>query len=242
MCHSNHGFHLLQSELAERGLEWEGSTYLPAPASAEPLTVEFDKGDLDKIHERLLEENYNRAIDAAPGLLVRRLMRGLHYKKIGKYAEALADLCEVLKGAPKSENPRILPRCSNELVRLYGTAPADLRDVKKAIALAEQAVKLQPGQWDYYNTLGIAYYRAGRYKDSLAALEKSLRGAAGHSDAFNLYFMAMSFHQLGQRAKAIESYSKAVAWHKAQNDLEEVPARELNMFRSEAAALLNLSE
>jgi tetratricopeptide (TPR) repeat protein len=192
------------------------------------------------LHARLLLENYNRAIDAAPRLLVRRYFRGIFYAEIGKYEEAIADLRDVLKGGAKSENSRLLPRCSIELARLYSTGPVKLRDVQQAVSLAEQAVKLQPGQWDYHNTLGIAYYRAGRYNDALAALEKSLRGGAGHSDAFNLYFIAMAFHRMGQSAKASECYSRAVAWHQAQKDLEPTQAQELKAFRAEAAGLLGL--
>jgi tetratricopeptide (TPR) repeat protein len=87
------------------------------------------------------------------------------------------------------------------------------------------------------NTLGIAYYRAGRYAEALAALEKSLAGGAGEADAADLYFLALCHHRLGDANRARDCLRRAVAWHvaNAQRLTEEV-ADELRGFRREAEA------
>src|SRR5260370_4824081 len=45
------------------------------------------------------------------------------------------------------------------LARWYTTGPEQFRNADEAVILAERAVQLGRGQWSYFNTLGIAYYR-----------------------------------------------------------------------------------
>ena len=208
------------------------------PARQESLEVHVDLGDFDQLRPRQLLHNYDRAVQMAPQFPLRWYYRGIFHRDAGRRELAIADLKEASKRLEKLENTPLKARCCNDLARLYATAPEKLRKIEDAVALAERAVKLQGGRWDYYNTLGIAYYRAGRFKDAVVQLEKSLHGGTGHSDAFNLYFMAMAFHRLGQSAKANECYSQAVKWHDAQKDLQPPEARELNVFRTEAVTLL----
>lgn len=63
-------------------------------------------------------------------------------------------------------NPDVAEPC-NRLAWLYLMAPVALRDVKATLTLAEKAVRLTPGNGLYRNTLGLAYYRDGRYCDSV---------------------------------------------------------------------------
>src|SRR5207253_2378086 len=49
------------------------------------------------------------------------------------------------------------------------------RDVAEAVGVAEQATRRSPTDGDLWNTLGAAYYRAGRWDDAIAALERSAR-------------------------------------------------------------------
>jgi eukaryotic-like serine/threonine-protein kinase len=239
---------LLREQLALRGLDWEAPPYPPVhggvtpPARQELLQVHFDMGDFDQLRLTQMRNNYDRAVQMAPHIAARWYYRSIFHREEGRSELAIADLKEASKRMDKFKDTRLKARCCNDLARLYATAPEKLRKKEDAVALAERAVKLQGGQWDYHNTLGIAYYRAGRYTDAVAELEKSLHGGAGHSDAFNLYFLAMAFHRLGQSAKASECYSQAVARHEAQKDLEPAQAQELKTFRSETARLLGLPD
>jgi uncharacterized protein HemY len=55
------------------------------------------------------------------------------------------------------------------------TSPdSKFRDPKRAVELAKKAVKLAPKEGNYWNTLGVAQYRASDWKEAIAALEKSI--------------------------------------------------------------------
>jgi hypothetical protein len=57
--------------------------------------------------------------------------------------------------------------------------------------------------------------------------------------AFDLYFLAMSHHQLGERAQASDCFERAARWHESRTaGLPEQHRTELNGFRAEAEALL----
>src|SRR5262249_16825706 len=87
---------------------------------------------------------------------------------------------------------------SNNLARRYGAGPEPLRDVKAAGPLAERAVKLAPDNAEFVNTLGAAYYRAGRYREAVETLRPNLDRQAGKYLAFDLYLLAMSHHRLNE--------------------------------------------
>jgi len=114
-----------------------------------------------------------------------------------------------------------------------------LRHPAAAVALASKAVEMSPVNGMYWNTLGVAHYRAGGWADAVAALEKSMSLRAG-GDAFDLYFLAMSQAKLGDTAKARDCFDRAVKWHEAQKGLTPQNAAELQRFRAEAAELLGL--
>src|SRR5205823_76560 len=127
----------------------------------------------------------------APRLAVRWFARGKFHQQAGRYEEALADLRKAVELRPDS------PSCCNHLAWLYATGPEKIRNAGEAVALAERAVQLQPGEWGYHNTLGLAYYRAGRIEDSMAALQKSLAANSPADQALDLYFLAMCYSRLG---------------------------------------------
>ena len=123
----------------------------------------------------------------------------------------------------------------NELAWLLATHPdPEIRDPARAVELAKQAVELNPAHRAYWNTLGIAYYRAGNWKDAVTALEKSSKLSDGGHDSFDWFFLAMAHWQLGHKDEARKWYDQAVAWMDKNNPQDE----ELKRFQSEAAELL----
>jgi tetratricopeptide (TPR) repeat protein len=221
----------IRAELARRDLDWDAPPYPPAAVPAEPLTVELDLGDFHQLRPQRLAENFDRAVLAADHIAVRWFLRGRFHHKAGRYAEALRDWREAVARKPD----RAL--FYNDLARLYVMAPEPLRDARAAVPLAEKAVQLQPGAWSYVNTLGIVYYRVGRYADAVAALEKSLAGGKGQADAADLYFLALCHHRLGDANRSRDCLRRAVAWHEANaKRLTEEEADELRAFRVEAEA------
>jgi serine/threonine protein kinase/WD40 repeat protein len=134
------------------------------------------------------------------------------------------------------------PDACNSLAWAYLTAPAALRDVKAALPLAQNALRLVPDNADYRNTLGVAYYRAERYPEAVAMLQPNLDRQKGTLLAFDLYFLAMSHHQLGETARAREYYDWAVRWTRGQRGLPPAHQEELTAFRSEADELLRIEK
>jgi serine/threonine protein kinase/WD40 repeat protein len=132
------------------------------------------------------------------------------------------------------------PDACNSLAWAYLTAPDPLRDAKIAVPLAEKAVRLAPTDAHYRNTLGVAYYRASRYRDAVDALRPNLDRQDDKGLAFDLYFLAMSYQQLGETVRARDYYDWAVRWVGAQRDLPPGQQEELTLFRAEAAELLRM--
>jgi WD40 repeat protein len=127
----------------------------------------------------------------------------------------------------------------NELAWLYATGPETLRDHRKALPLAEHAVRLAPGEALYRNTLGVVYYRNGRDQDALRELEKSQKDGRGQSEAYDLYFLALCHQRLGNAARARECFNQATRWQRGRK-LSTQEGQELESFRREAARALDI--
>ena len=89
------------------------------------------------------------------------------------------------------------------------------------------------GVW--WNTLGAAHYRAGNWKDSMAALAKSMELRQG-GDSFDWFFLAMAHWQLGEKGKARDWHDRAAQWM----DKNQPRNAELRLFRAEADDLLGI--
>jgi tetratricopeptide (TPR) repeat protein len=139
----------------------------------------------------------------------------------------VADLRRVLAKQPDD------PRSCNNLAWALVTGPDDLRDPEAALPLAETAVRLDPRNI-YLNTLGVVYYRLGRWAEAIEALTRSVK-ASSEATAFDSFFLAMCHHHLGEREKARAEYARAVRWMELMRPEDE----ELVRFRAEAGELLN---
>jgi serine/threonine protein kinase/WD40 repeat protein len=128
----------------------------------------------------------------------------------------------------------------NNLAWLLLTAPERLRDVEAALLLAEKAVRLAAENADFRNTLGAAYYRAGRYRQAVEVLRPNFERQADVALAFDLYFLAMSCHRLGETARARDYYNWAVRWVPMQRELDRGHLEELAAIRAEAEQILRI--
>jgi serine/threonine protein kinase/WD40 repeat protein/tetratricopeptide (TPR) repeat protein len=155
-------------------------------------------------------------------------IRARDYMRLKQYPLAAADYERAVALLP--ENAQL---CNN-LAWLLLTGPESLRDDRKALPLAERAVKLAGERWEYQNTLGVALYRNGRNEDAIPALETSLKHSAGQADAFDLFFLAMCHAKLGDPAKAKDCFDRAVKWMEGRKNLPAQYVEELKAFRAEA--------
>jgi WD40 repeat protein/tetratricopeptide (TPR) repeat protein len=126
----------------------------------------------------------------------------------------------------------------NEVAWLLATCPeAKIRDPGRAVELTKKAIELAPKEGTYWNTLGVAHYRAGDWKAAIEALTKSMEYRNG-GDSADWFFLAMAHWQLGDKTQARSWYDKAVTWMEKYQPKDE----ELLRFRAEAAALLEVNE
>ncbi|MGO9465950.1 MAG: tetratricopeptide repeat protein, partial [Isosphaeraceae bacterium] len=157
--------------------------------------------------------------------------RSLAYRALNRWQEAIADLSKSVELAPQDSG------ALNGLARLLATCPdPKLRDPDRAVKTAKQLVGLAPKEGEHWNTLGIAQYRAGDWKEAIVALEKSVELRKG-GDAFDWLFLAMAQWQLNHKDEAGKWYAQAVQWM----DNNAPKNEELGRFRSEAAELMKMA-
>jgi tetratricopeptide (TPR) repeat protein len=120
---------------------------------------------------------------------------------------------------------------------LIGNDPA-LRNPTAALPLAERRNRLEPNSYWAWRDLGVAYYRVGRYADAVAPLEHAARLSSSGPQAFDLYFLAMARHKLGQTEQARRDFDAAIAWHKTSPDLGNIAPIQLEWAEKEAESVL----
>ena len=172
--------------------------------------------------------------------------RGIVLRLTGRPAEAVQALQQALDAyrpysgaAGSTANQSQFASVHNELAWLLATCPdATFRDASRAVASARKAVELEPNEGKFWNTLGVAYYRAGQWRESKAALAKSRQLLGGQFESFNTFFLAMAHWRLGERGESRQWYRQAVAWMAKNQPGDE----ELRRFRAEAEELLGIRE
>jgi serine/threonine protein kinase/Flp pilus assembly protein TadD len=126
----------------------------------------------------------------------------------------------------------------NELAWLLATCDdARQRDPTRAVELATKATTLAPQNGDFWNTLGVARYRAGDWRGAVEALNKSMELRKG-GDSADWFFLAMAQWQLGEKEQARKRFDQAVAWINKNQPKDP----ELLRFRAEAAEILGIEK
>jgi tetratricopeptide (TPR) repeat protein len=191
--------------------------------------------------------DYSMALALAPAnhkvrgeALVRR---SNNYRALNDLAQANADLqllAELDLPLPGELQAAAALQCNN-LAWEYATGPEKQRDLKRALMLAQKAVKLEANRSTHLNTLGVVYYRLGQFPQAIDKLERSLREEQGQSDAFDLFFLAMCQARQGAADKARDCYDRAVTWVQQNSTLigsRPKLGEELKAFQAEAEELL----
>jgi len=210
----------VRADLAELGLDWDAPPLPAAPPSlTAPLSIHVELGDM---LQRALAQS-----------LVDQARRHLRAKE---HAKALAALRQAVKIVPSSAEAH------NDLAWLLLTGPKELRDPVQALPLARKAVELEakePKQALYLNTLGVALYYTGQFAEAIPILQRSLDEQKGQADAFDLFFLAMCHHRLGETAKAKECLERGKQWFgKNKAKLPASWVEDLTTFQAEADNVL----
>jgi tetratricopeptide (TPR) repeat protein len=140
-----------------------------------------------------------------------RLARNLSSRGRSAEAAELRGLALEQRAALAAADPDALAPYAdalNDLAWLLA-CPADpsAREPRRAVAMAEQAVRLAPGRKAYWNTLGACYRAAGEPGAAVAALRRSLR--LGPDDSgFDAALLAPSLAELGDLDGAREALAR----------------------------------
>jgi tetratricopeptide (TPR) repeat protein len=176
----------------------------------------------------------SKAIELDPKCAPAWYTRGFALRHQGKVDLAIAAYERAIEVDPKFDMPH------NSLAWLLATRPeAKLRDPNRAVELAKKALALDPKTeiGSYWNTLGVAHYRAGNWKDAVTALDKSMELRQG-GNSNDWFFLAMAHWQLCNKEEARKRYDQAVQWMDKHQPKDE----QLRRFRTEAAELLGVKE
>jgi tetratricopeptide (TPR) repeat protein len=129
------------------------------------------------------------------------------------------------------------PEMCVELAWIRVMGPKEYRDAPKALPLARRAVELAPDAPLCRNTLGVVYYRLGRWQEAVETLEASARANPEGPTAYDLFFLAMTYRRSGELKKAKECYDQAERWCRARPELRPEQSAELGAIRAEADEL-----
>ena len=105
-------------------------------------------------------------------------------------------------------------------------------EIARALDSAKKAIALNPAEWMYWNTLGVAAFRARDWKLAAESLEKSIALNSG-GGAIDFFFLAMTRWHQGKPDEARELFDRAANY--VQHNPGDV---ELRRFHDEARALL----
>lgn len=148
--------------------------------------------------------------------------------KQGKHDQALEEFRIAIKLDP---NHAIAHNSFAWTLVTHPQQDGSYRDVPEAVAAAKKACDLDLDNHLILNTLGVALYRNGDWKEAIETLHDSV--VLGSDDPYNWLFIAMSHWQLGDQDQARKLYDKSIAWAE-KNKVDQ----ELQSFFAEAKKVL----
>ncbi len=140
---------------------------------------------------------------------------------------------------PPSWQPSRAETCHRLARQLAVDAAVHLRDPVQAVALAQEAVRLAPEMGAYWNTLGLAQYRAGKWQDAVAAFDKAMKRSEGGGGK-DWLFLAMAHQKLGNKDEARKWYDQAVQWIEKPQEHPRPTEDETRRFLAEAREVLGM--
>jgi WD40 repeat protein len=146
-----------------------------------------------------------------------------------RFAQAISEYNRAIELSPDNSSYH------NNLAWLLATCDdPTYREESLAVEHAQRAVELLPNRAEAWNTLGVVYYRAGRWRAAIDALVKAEDLNPNVDFAYNAFFLAMAHWRLSESETAGDWFDRAVAWMEKNRPHDE----ELRSFRAEAEALI----
>jgi tetratricopeptide (TPR) repeat protein len=172
------------------------------------------------------------------GLL--ELERGFAWEglgRIGERARAFERALELGVPLPPGGKAELLNAIAWHLAT---AADPEERDPARAIELARSAAEQAPGDWGFLDTLAVACYRAGKWREALDAAAEARRRHEGNRPV-PWFFVAMAHWRLGEKEEAREWYRTSLETLDTLKDqLKPWELEQQERFRAEAAELLGI--
>jgi tetratricopeptide (TPR) repeat protein len=164
---------------------------------------------------------YRKAIELDPKLFQARFNLGNSLSKQGNLDEAIACYRRASELDPNHANARhcLADALAKQGWDLINRREPELRDPVRAFAAAKESVELDPRSPSAWQYMGWIHYRAGNWKASIEALEKSCELQDG-GDCCQWIVMSLAHGKLAVEAKLPEA-ERAMHKVKARNRYEE---------------------
>jgi tetratricopeptide (TPR) repeat protein len=223
-------------------------------------------------------DRYTRAIELKPAAWVLWSNRGIVYAELGQWNKASADYAKAIQLKPEQVGTHYwlaLVRagagdlagyrsaCAALLERFGQTdkpdvahwvawaavlAPDAVKDLDRAVKMAESALRGDPKSDKYASTVGAVLYRAGRFTEAIQRLQeastawdKAATKPATYSPAYAWFFLAMAHHRVNHAEDARKWLEKANQGMDQETKNNGVPWNRrltLQLLRREAEALI----
>jgi tetratricopeptide (TPR) repeat protein len=139
----------------------------------------------------------------------------------------LSNICVLQNNLPESEEwlEQVLDEFPEDVGAFndLGYLWADQnKHLARALKMTKKAVDAEPENMAYRDSLGWAYYRLGRYGEAIAELK--IAASVDEPDGVIYDHLADALAKHGEKAAAIENWTKAVAAFEKSMDSEKIPA------------------
>jgi tetratricopeptide (TPR) repeat protein len=152
----------------------------------------------------LAMEDYTRAIEINPALVVAYTNRGVLYIQQEDYEQAILQFSRAIE-----LDKTLALNFSGRAYALY-----QLGRYEEAVENYNRSVEIWPAQFDSYLQMGQAYHALGEYERAIAAYERAIELLAQYQGmpevSYAYYLKGQSHYALGQYQQAVIEYEQAI--------------------------------
>ncbi|AWV89845.1 tetratricopeptide repeat protein [Bradymonas sediminis] len=128
-------------------------------------------------------------------------------------ASTLGSACsstpDTSEDAETREKKAALPEQSAQELFLQGNQKMDVRDFEGAVALYDQALKVDPKRWDIYMNKGIAHSSMQQFSEAVNAMDAALtNGGDAHAEVY--FNLGNIYQNRGLYAQSIKAYRSSL--------------------------------
>jgi Tfp pilus assembly protein PilF len=242
-------WHLVEAEDAEEADQWFAALFhlnrlIDAQSDGSDLHIRRAFAHAELEQKDKAARDFAKAMESAPTEVEpwhRFACQRLHRRDREGYRKVCRHL---LDHFGKTQDPET----ANDVAWVCVLVPDAVADPLRPLRLAEWAVAHQPKNEDCLNTLGAAFYRAGKFEEAVKRLNAAIQARGKGRKYEDWLFLAMAHHRLGHADEAQQWLAKAV--REIDTALAEKPGsaraqalswqqrQEMQFLRHEAETLL----